>query len=51
MCLLALLQDMVLFNDTIYYNIAYGNMSANKEQVSGLTHACHATPWMHVYQA
>ncbi|MBY0427943.1 MAG: ABC transporter ATP-binding protein/permease, partial [Alphaproteobacteria bacterium] len=26
-------QDTVLFNDTIYYNIAYGNPSASKEQV------------------
>ena len=26
-------QDTVLFNDTIYYNIAYGNTVANKEQV------------------
>ena len=26
-------QDMVLFNDTIYYNIAYGNLSANSEEV------------------
>jgi ABC-type transport system involved in Fe-S cluster assembly fused permease/ATPase subunit len=26
-------QDTVLFNDTIYYNIAYGNTNANKEEV------------------
>ncbi|GBF89753.1 metal ABC transporter permease [Raphidocelis subcapitata] len=26
-------QDMVLFNDTIFYNIAYGDLSATKEQV------------------
>ncbi|MDC0472601.1 ABC transporter ATP-binding protein/permease [Pelagibacteraceae bacterium] len=26
-------QDTVLFNDTIYYNIIYGNTSANKEEV------------------
>ena len=26
-------QDMVLFNDTIYYNIAYGNLSAGSEEV------------------
>lgn len=26
-------QDMVLFNDTIYYNIAYGDLNATKEQV------------------
>jgi len=26
-------QDLVLFNDTIYYNIAYGNPEATKEQV------------------
>jgi ABC-type multidrug transport system fused ATPase/permease subunit len=24
---------MVLFNDSIYYNIAYGNLSATREQV------------------
>src|SRR5690606_38403610 len=26
-------QDTVLFNDTIYYNIAYGNPTASREQV------------------
>jgi len=26
-------QDTVLFNDTIYYNIAYGNIGATKEEV------------------
>ena len=26
-------QDTVLFNDTIYYNIAYGNASSSKEEV------------------
>ena len=26
-------QDTVLFNDTIYYNIAYGNSKANEDQV------------------
>ena len=26
-------QDTVLFNDTIYYNISYGNTNANKEEV------------------
>jgi ABC-type transport system involved in Fe-S cluster assembly fused permease/ATPase subunit len=26
-------QDTVLFNDTIYYNISYGNTDANKEEV------------------
>ena len=26
-------QDTVLFNDTIYYNIAYGNTGATKEEV------------------
>jgi ATP-binding cassette subfamily B protein len=28
-------QDTVLFNDTIYYNIAYGNTDATKEEVIG----------------
>ena len=27
-------QDTVLFNDTIYYNIAYGNTGATKEEVT-----------------
>lgn len=31
------LQDMVLFNDTIYYNIAYGDLNATKEQVGATT--------------
>lgn len=26
-------QDSVLFNDTIYYNIHYGNINTNEEQV------------------
>ncbi len=26
-------QDTVLFNDTIYYNIAYGNPDASREEV------------------
>ncbi|WIA13719.1 hypothetical protein OEZ85_007271 [Tetradesmus obliquus] len=26
-------QDMVLFNDSIYYNIAYGNLAASREEV------------------
>ena len=26
-------QDMVLFNDTIYYNISYGRLSADREEV------------------
>lgn len=34
-------QDMVLFNDSIYYNIAYGNLSATREQVrEGLPPNC-----------
>ena len=28
-------QDTVLFNDTVYYNIAYGNTRASREQVEG----------------
>lgn len=32
-------QDMVLFNDTIYYNIAYGNLSASKEAVEAAAKA------------
>ncbi|KAF2077174.1 hypothetical protein CYY_001495 [Polysphondylium violaceum] len=36
-------QDTVLFNDTIYYNIAYGNPSATKEQVE------HAAKLAHIH--
>jgi len=32
-------QDMVLFNDTIYYNIAYGNRDATREQVEAAARA------------
>jgi ATP-binding cassette subfamily B protein len=34
-------QDTVLFNDTIYYNIAYGNPSASAEQVHRAAEAAH----------
>jgi len=36
-------QDMVLFNDTIYYNIAYGNLSAPKEAVEAAAKAAQAS--------
>jgi ATP-binding cassette subfamily B (MDR/TAP) protein 7 len=29
-------QDTVLFNDTIFYNIQYGRISASKEEVKSL---------------
>ncbi|MSQ57543.1 MAG: ABC transporter ATP-binding protein/permease, partial [Limnohabitans sp.] len=32
-------QDTVLFNDTVYYNIAYGNPSANREEVEAAAKA------------
>lgn len=32
-------QDMVLFNDSIYYNIAYGNLAASREQVEAAAKA------------
>ncbi|KAJ9531485.1 hypothetical protein QJQ45_015055 [Haematococcus lacustris] len=32
-------QDMVLFNDTIYNNIAYGNLAASQEQVEAAARA------------
>lgn len=32
-------QDMVLFNDTIYYNIAYGNLNASREAVEAAARA------------
>jgi ATP-binding cassette subfamily B protein len=34
-------QDTVLFNDTIYYNIAYGNPDATREQVIEAARAAH----------
>lgn len=34
-------QDTVLFNDTIYYNIAYGNPAATPEQVYQAAEAAH----------
>ncbi|CAN7504369.1 ABC transporter ATP-binding protein/permease [Trinickia sp. LjRoot230] len=34
-------QDTVLFNDTIYYNIAYGRPSAAREQVIAAARAAH----------
>jgi ATP-binding cassette subfamily B protein len=34
-------QDTVLFNDTIYYNIAYGNPQASREQVIEAARAAH----------
>lgn len=38
-------QDMVLFNDTIYYNIAYGNLSASKEAVEAAARAAQVWPY------
>ena len=34
-------QDTVLFNDTLYYNILYGNPSASREQVVAAARAAH----------
>jgi ABC-type transport system involved in Fe-S cluster assembly fused permease/ATPase subunit len=34
-------QDTVLFNDTIYYNIAYGRPEATREQVEAAARAAH----------
>ena len=34
-------QDTVLFNDTIYYNIAYGRPDATKDEVIGAAKAAH----------
>jgi ATP-binding cassette, subfamily B, heavy metal transporter len=34
-------QDTVLFNDTIYYNIAYGNTNATREQVIAAAESAH----------
>ena len=34
-------QDTVLFNDTIYYNIAYGNPEASRERVIQVARAAH----------
>jgi ATP-binding cassette subfamily B protein len=34
-------QDTVLFNDTIYYNIAYGRTDATREEVEAAARAAH----------
>jgi ATP-binding cassette subfamily B protein len=34
-------QDTVLFNDTIYYNIAYGRTDANREEIEAAARAAH----------
>lgn len=34
-------QDTVLFNDTIYYNIAYGDTEATREQVIEAARSAH----------
>ncbi|CAF3090392.1 unnamed protein product, partial [Rotaria sp. Silwood2] len=34
-------QDTVLFNDTIYYNIAYGNINATQEEVINASKKAH----------
>lgn len=34
-------QDTVLFNDTIYYNIAYGRPDATREEVIAAAHSAH----------
>lgn len=31
-------QDMVLFNDTIYYNILYGRLDASEDEVYQVSH-------------
>ena len=44
-------QDTVLFNDTVYYNIAYGNTRASREQVEDAARSARihdfiaSTPW------
>jgi ATP-binding cassette, subfamily B, heavy metal transporter len=40
-CLGIVPQDTVLFNDTIYYNIAYGNTNATREEVFEAAKAAH----------
>ena len=40
-CLGIVPQDTVLFNDTIYYNIAYGNPTASREEVFDAARAAH----------
>jgi len=34
-------QDIVLFNDTLYYNIAYGNTDASQDDVKKAVHTAH----------
>lgn len=43
-------QDMVLFNDTIYYNIAYGNLNASKADVEAAATAAQVG-WKLVFES
>lgn len=36
-------QDMVLFNDTIYYNILYGRLDATEDEVYNVSPYLHKT--------
>ncbi len=40
-------QDTVLFNDTIYYNIAYGRPDATREEVIAAARAAHIHDFIH----
>ena len=39
-------QDLVLFNDTIYYNIAYGRLGASREEVEEAARQVGVLAWM-----
>ena len=39
-------QDTMLFNNTLYYNIAYGDPSASREEVLAAAHAAHLTDFI-----
>lgn len=39
-------QDTVLFNDTLYYNLAYANPQATAEAIQAAAHLAHLTPFI-----
>ena len=43
-------QDMVLFNDTIYYNILYGRLDASRDEVYQVRNLLHVSQRNHRYK-
>jgi ATP-binding cassette subfamily B protein len=40
-------QDTVLFNDTIYYNVAYGRPTATREEIENAARVAHISDFIH----